>query len=112
MKKEDLKGTLLSNSITKTIVQPNIEDNDGEFLPYLVMGELCRLYIQFVVDEKSDHIMNINDLLIYMYEMDAELVSVGFLENLHQAEDNYKAVITALPNALQDEVKQLDVNHI
>ena len=100
------------------IYEEHIKDND-ELLSHVLMGDLTRYSIELyraghkrgdeASREKLDKVLKILDEGIQSADSNLqELISVSFLENLGQAEEDYDNLRALLPPALLKEMKALE----
>lgn len=103
------------------IYDEHMRDTDGELLPHVLFGDLTRWIIELYRKSKGSGIgrasasatlaraLSLLETLAHSNDEAAlELVSVSFLENLHQAGDDYLAMKAILGPRLREELDRVE----
>lgn len=97
----------------KIAYDENLKDNEGEILPYVIFGELTRFFINEFEKENFKLCDKIQKYLLdLLSQNDLELnnlVSFGFLENLHQAENDYEKIKNNLNPILSNILNEIEI---
>lgn len=83
-------------------------DSYEEVVPYVLLGDTARLFIEACRNNNVDLINKLQNVLTGLIKEDNELLSFGFLENLDQSQGDYELVKSKLIPEFQEILKGIE----